>query len=131
MNLAAEIVEPGGTIIVVSECSQGVPNGGNFGKLLNCDKNNETLMRDLSNEKDNICDRWQVQRLLQITEKAQILLVSGLDRATVQNCRLQAAGSLEGAIKTALTVAGSKEIAVVPDGPQMFFTKKGDRFAQQ
>jgi len=121
INLAAEIVEPGGVIIIVSECSQGIPDGGNFGILLNSDKNNETLLHELSNEKDNICDRWQVQRLLQILKKAIVILVSDLDSATIEKCRLQTADSIESAIKKALPLTGNKEIAVVPDGPQVFF----------
>ena len=118
MSLGLQLIAPGGTIIVTSECSKGVPAGSAFEKMLSSADSFETLMTRLANEAVRTDDSWQVQKLCQIRARCHVTLVSSLDEATTRRCHLGYAPSVETALKEAVArVRGSASVAFLPYGP--------------
>lgn len=118
MALGLQLVASGGTIIVASECSKGVPPGGAFEKMLSSADSFETLMARLANEAVRTDDSWQVQRLCQIRARCNVILVSSLDEATARRCHLGYAPSVETALKETIERVGTPpSVAFLPYGP--------------
>jgi len=118
MSLGLQLIAPGGTIIVTSECAKGVPAGSAFEKMLSSADSFETLTARLANEAVRTDDSWQVQKLCQIRARCHVILVSSLDEATARRCHLGYAPSVETALKEAVARAGgSASVAFLPYGP--------------
>lgn len=118
MVLGSQLVMPGGTIIITSECAKGVPAGSAFEKMLSSADSFETLMARLANEAVRTDDSWQVQKLCQIRARGHVVLVSSLDEAATRRCHLGHAPSVETALKDAVARAGgSGSVAFLPYGP--------------
>lgn len=125
---ASLITQPQGTIIVVSECSRGVPEGSAFERLLISGQSVETLLSSLANEKRAHDDRWQVQRLGQALDAYRVILVSSLDETTTSRCRLGYAASVEAALDAETASRGGRfEFAVLVDGPMTVPRPAGNR----
>lgn len=84
ISAAARIVEPGGVILSVSRCNLGLPEEGEFARILGDHRSNLELHLAIQCAKTTRHDQWQVQTLLQCLEKARVILHSELsekDRA--------------------------------------------------
>jgi nickel-dependent lactate racemase len=118
MDAALRLVQPGGIVIVASECLRGVPADSNFERLLASETSAEILLEKLSVLKGAVDDRWQVQKLMQIVQSCRIILVSSLDEQTTRRCKLTYAPTLDAALTTALaSTPPAPDVAVLVDGP--------------
>src|SRR5712692_11456655 len=70
MSAAAQIVKPGGSIVVASECSDGVPAHGGYKDLLRDGVGPDAFMTRLFEPSFSVHDQWQVQVQAQIQRKA-------------------------------------------------------------
>ena len=118
MSAAAQIVRKGGSIISVSECSDGVPNHGNYAKILQMRNTPQELLDMINDESFSVFDQWQVQAQAMIQLKADCYLYSMLDADTVRKAMFIPITSVEATI-TSLQQKYGKEarIAVMPLGP--------------
>jgi nickel-dependent lactate racemase len=118
MSAAAQIVSKGGSIIAVSECSDGVPDHGNYGKILQMRETPQELVEMICDPIFSMFDQWQVlaQALVQI--KADCYLRSQLDEDTVRRAKFIPIASVE---KTLAQLVGKYgpgcRVAVMPLGP--------------
>jgi lactate racemase len=119
MSAAAQVVRPGGDIIVVAECWDGIPAHGEYQRLLwEADSPHALLERVLS-PGFRCHDQWEAQLQAQIQVLARVhvyadgLSDEDLRRALVIPCR-----SVEETV--AMIVGRNREasIAVLPDGFQ-------------
>ena len=118
MSAAARIVEPGGTVLVASECSDGVPAHGNFGAMLRSHATVADLDAHLRGLSAPVLDQWQVQVLAQILARCRVALYSSLDEATVRACKLAPVADLGQAVALEIERAGrGAPVAVLPEGP--------------
>ena len=118
IDAAGQIVEPGGTVIIVSQCAKGIPAGSRFEKILAADDSIETILGNLSEESDRTDDRWQVQRLCQVLAHCKVILVSSLDKATVTRCKIGYAETVESALEEALAEnKGTADVGILTYGP--------------
>ncbi len=118
ISAATRIIEPGGTIIAVSRCNQGLPSEGEFTKILTQDSSNEVLHADIQCAKTTRQDQWQVQTLLQALEKASVLLYSELSPADRLHTRTGHTDNLKRTLEElALTARGALPVAILPLGP--------------
>jgi nickel-dependent lactate racemase len=118
MSAAAQIVKQGGTIISASECSDGVPSHGNFGKILQMRETPQELLDMINEPGFSMFDQWEAQALAIIQLKAEVYLYSQMDDETVRNAKIKPTHNIE---KTGLELMNlygpSATIAVLPYGP--------------
>lgn len=120
ISAAARIVEPGGTILVASECRVGLPGEGEFGKILADARDSRALHEAIKAAERTRHDQWQVQTLLQCLEKARIVLHSSLPpalRAVTRTEHADDIGASLAALAAAWAGGGRMPVAVLPMGP--------------
>ena len=117
MSAAARIVEYGGTVLVASECSDGVPDHGNFAELMRAGEGPRDVLKAVR-DREPIPDQWQAQTLAAILERVDVGVYSRLDRADIEACKLAAVEDLEATLREEIrAVGGHARVAVLPDGP--------------
>jgi nickel-dependent lactate racemase len=119
ISAAAGIVEEGGSIIIASECSNGIPAGSPFEKLLMQPHSPEELLEKIMLNHETACDQWQVQVLLQIILKCRVFLYSTLDRHLEHRTRIVFIDDIEKALESERISRGIDPlpVAVMPLGP--------------
>jgi len=116
MAAAERVVAPGGTIIAAAACADGLPAGGPFARLLAAAADGAALA---AADGDSEPDRWQVQVLGRVLQKADVWLHSdGLDDAAVVAAHLRPVADVGAAVVEALAAAGpGARLCVLPEGP--------------
>ena len=120
MSAAAQIVKDGGAIVCAAECSDGVPDHGEYGQLLSEGKNPEALLETIRTPGHNRHDQWQVQVQAQIQRRAKIVLRSdGLTDEQIRAAHLEPADDVQTAVEALLHEGGADaRVCVLPEGPQ-------------
>lgn len=120
MSAAAQIVKPGGTIIVAAECWDGVPDHGEFKKMLLERDSLAALMEMISQPGYRRHDQWEVQILGQVCRKAKVYLKNDhLTDDEVRAVHLEPTHDIEATVAEALHAAGpGATLCVLPQGPQ-------------
>jgi nickel-dependent lactate racemase len=118
ISTAARIVEKGGAIVVVSECSRGIPSGSRFASILGTGRSPDELLRFLSESRERVLDSWQVQKLAQILDRAEVHLYSSLSREETAQCRMRKIDDLQKELPSIISRYISRPAAaVLPRGP--------------
>ncbi|NDG77946.1 MAG: hypothetical protein EBX47_00710 [Synechococcaceae bacterium WB8_1B_057] len=78
LSAASRLVEPGGLILVLSKCDNGLPSEGEFANILSDSRTNSELYQFIIDTTVTKHDQWQVQTLLQCLVKARIVMYSNL-----------------------------------------------------
>ena len=120
MSAAAKVVKEGGTIVCAAECSDGIPDHGQYKKLLTMRDSPEDLLDMILADGHNIHDQWQVQLQAQIQMRASVFLKSGyLSAEQVREAHLTPIDSIEDTVADALRESGNgARVCVLPEGPQ-------------
>lgn len=120
MSAAAQVIKPGGAIIAVSQCWDGIPSHGLFGKLLKQAGSPQKVLQTVSQPGFLELDQWQAQVLAQIQLKAEVYVYAGgLSEAQIKDALLIPTQSVEATLRQLLARYGSRaRIAVLPEGPQ-------------
>jgi nickel-dependent lactate racemase len=120
MSAAAQIVKPGGAILVAAECSDGFPEHGRYRELLATYPGPREFLAALPRLPLGP-DLWQVQVQAQIQSKARVLLhTAGLGEGEVRAGWLEPAGDLADTLHRLLREAGpGARLAVLPGGPDI------------
>jgi nickel-dependent lactate racemase len=115
-----DILTPGGTIIVVSECAEGLGSQEfiEAQKLL-ISLGPEGFVERISHPTFNgIIDQWQTEKLAQALQKATIFLYS--TNLGKKNWALTGVGKTENpeeAVVASMDRSGDRNVAVIPEGP--------------
>jgi nickel-dependent lactate racemase len=120
MSAAAQIVRQGGAIVAAAECSDGLPNHGNYKDMLTMRSTPDELLAMVCAPSFRMHDQWQIQVQAQLQRKAQIHLhASGLDDAAVRAAHLAPCSDVAAAAERLLDELGpGARLAVLPQGPQ-------------
>ena len=120
MSAAAQIVKDGGTIVCAAECSDGIPDHGQYKKLLTMRDSPKDLLDMILADGHNVHDQWQVQLQAQIQMRASVYLKSGyLSPEQVKEAHLTPIDSIEDTVADALRGSGNgARVCVLPEGPQ-------------
>jgi len=120
MSAAAQIVRPGGAIVMVSECSDGVPAHGRYGELLRESAGPAEFLDRLGQPGSAWHDQWQVQVQAQIQRRARVLVrTGGLTPDQVRAAWLEPVEDVSACVAELLGSAGrGARLAVLPQGPQ-------------
>ena len=114
-----DILEPGGTIIIASECSEGMgsPEFAEAQRLL-CEVGPERFMSLIEGRDKALIDEWETEMLLKPLRVGHIQLYStGLSESERDHVFVEMVPSVEEAVAASLRAHGDTEIAVVPEGP--------------
>jgi nickel-dependent lactate racemase len=114
-----DILEPGGTIIIASECSEGMGSHEFVSaQQLLCEVGPDRFMSILEGRDKARIDEWQTEMLVKALRVGTIqLFTSGLSQKDLLDIFVEPVSSLSGAVEDSLKVNGPHDIAVVPEGP--------------
>ncbi|MBP1631877.1 MAG: larA [Acidobacteria bacterium] len=120
MSAAAQIVKPGGAILVASECSDGFPAHGRYRELLAAFAGPREFLAALPGLLP-APDLWQVQVQALVQSKARVLLhAGGLTDDEVRVAWLEPAGDPGEALTRLVREADpGARVAVLPGGPYL------------
>ena len=119
MSAAARIVKPGGAIIAVSECSDGLPSHGNYKDLLRMRHTPAELLAMIEAPDFALYDQWQAQSQALVQRIAEVYLYSSLDAVTVRDAMLTPIDDIATTLARLIDRYGPEaSVAVLPEGPQ-------------
>ena len=118
MSAAAQIVKQGGAIISASECCDGVPDHGNYAKILKMRDTAGELLEMICDPQFRLFDQWQVQVQAMVQQKADCYLFSTLNPEIVKNAKFTPIESVETTLERLCKQIGPQvRVAVLPLGP--------------
>jgi lactate racemase len=120
MSAAAQVVKPGGAIIIAAECRDGIPEHGMYGNLLKTHKHPQELLEDILGFKSTCQDQWQAQVQALIQLKADVYVYSdGLTDDKIRSAMFLPCRSIETTLEELLAKYGPQaKICILPEGPQ-------------
>ena len=119
MSAAAQIVKPGGSIVIATECCDGLPDHGEYVNLLRMASSPEDVLAMVSSPDFSRHDQWEVQMQAQIQRKANVYVKSSyLSPEQVRSALLNPCESIEETLSDLLDEYGADAtICVLPQGP--------------
>ena len=120
MSAAAQIVKKGGAIILAADCWDGIPEHGEYKRLLFDAANPRSLLARVRAEDCHCQDAWQAQIHALVCEKADVHMFSHhlteeqIERAMLKPCR-DIARTVDRLLKS---YGRGASICVLPEGPQ-------------
>jgi len=120
MSAAARIVRKGGSIVVVADCWDGIPDHGEYSKLLSEADSYESLLRTIRQEGFFRHDMWQIQLHGLILQKADVYFHShNLSDEQIKRALLKPCSKVEETVEELLHKYGrDASICILPVGPQ-------------
>ncbi len=117
MSAAAQIVRPGGAIVIAAECRDGVPEGSSYQALLNEADSPAGLLEMLREPRPVRPDQWQAQIQAQIQARAEVHVYSScLSPRQIEAALFIPVARLDESAVRLAEHCGTR-IAVLPDGP--------------
>jgi len=119
MSAAAQIVRPGGDIILVAECWDGIPAHGEYARLLREASSPQELLERVLSPGFRCHDQWEAQLQAQIQQKARVhVYAGGLSDEELRQALVIPSRSVEGTVARVRRENPTATIAVLPEGPQ-------------
>jgi nickel-dependent lactate racemase len=119
MSAAAQVVAPGGTIVLAAACEDGFPDHGSFREVLSSAASPQALLDSISARERTVPDQWQVQVQARLQVNARILVhTEGLDDDALASAHLGVTHDVAATVDECLSAAGpDARVCVLPDGP--------------
>jgi len=119
ISAAAQVVKPGGAIILAAECWDGIPEHGEFGALLKMASSPQRLLEIMSQPGFSRQDQWQAQVLAQVLLKADVYVKNSyLNHDQLRGAMVQPCDSIEKTVAALMERFGeAATICVMPEGP--------------
>ncbi len=117
MSAAAQIVRPGGAIVMAAACEDGLPDHGRYAALLAEAGSPQAILDLIARPGFSEQDQWQVQIQAQIQLRADIYVYSdGLTDAQIEAALFRPCRDIGGLVRA---LAGpASRVCVLPEGPQ-------------
>jgi nickel-dependent lactate racemase len=114
-----DILEPGGTIIIASECSEGMGSHEFVAaQQLLCEEGVDQFMSILEGRNKARIDEWQTEMLVKALRVGTIqLYTTGLNHEDLKYVHVEPITSIEEAVNASVALHGDRGVAVVPEGP--------------
>lgn len=118
LSAAATVIKPGGTIILCAECSDGMPEHGNFKDIIRSRNTPQAILEMINAPGYSVYDQWAAHSQALVQLQAKVFLKSLLPDATARGAMLEPVHDVSAAVREALAAAGSgATCAVLPEGP--------------
>jgi nickel-dependent lactate racemase len=120
MSCAAQIVKPGGSIIIAAECCDGVPEYGEYRRLVHEGGSVEGILRLVGQPGFRCHDQWEAQLQAQVQQRAEVYVYSAyLSDEELRGMLFQPCRDIEATLAELLRRHGpGARVAVLPEGPQ-------------
>ena len=120
MRAAEQIVRPGGAIIIATQCWDGIPEHGMFGRLLRQARSPQELLARIQAPGFLEQDQWQAQIQAMIQLKAEVYVYSDhLSDEQISAALLKPCRDIPATVAELRRRFGQPaSIAVMPEGPQ-------------
>ncbi|MGA6993847.1 MAG: nickel-dependent lactate racemase [Candidatus Deferrimicrobiaceae bacterium] len=114
-----DILEPGGTVIIASECSEGMGSREFVAaQRLLCEVGPDRFMSVLTGRDKAHIDEWQTEMLVKALRVGTIRLhTTGLGKEDLKHVFVDPVSSIEEAVMASVKAHGDPDVAVVPEGP--------------
>lgn len=118
MSAAHKIVKQGGTILCAAECIDGVPDHGNYAKILQMRNTPQEILDMIEDPSFQVFDQWQVQKQAVIQVWADVYVYSSLDDEDVRKAMFTPTHDIEKTLTELRQKYGENmTVAVLPLGP--------------
>ncbi len=119
MTVGESGVKPGGVIITVNECRDGVGQH-EFQDMINLDLSPAEFQIQLSEGKITCPDQWESQVLVRVLQKCEVYVISSLSQGDLGKLGLKYAPTVEIAVESCKQRYGAQmRVLVLPDGPSI------------
>jgi len=120
MSAASQIVTDRGSLIIAADCWDGIPEHGEYGKLLLEARNPESLLKNIRSPGFLRQDMWQAQIQALICLKADVYFYSqNLTDKQIKGAWLKPCRNIEATVHELLDRYGADaSVCVLPEGPQ-------------
>ncbi len=120
MTAASHIVKPGGPMLLVSECAEGI-GSPEYARLLHEYTGAASYLETIRSAKVEI-DQWQLEKLALVgLEHKMLFYIPGAPMEALGGLRSNAFGTLEEAVAALVSkLPKGARIALVPDGPYTY-----------
>ena len=119
MSAANQIVAEGGAIVAAAECSDGLPEFGNYKDILKLGDSPDALLSLITSDGFHMHDQWQVQVQAQIQRRASVHLhTDGLTDEQIQQAHLERCLDVAETAERLRTRRPWRADRVLPQGPQ-------------
>jgi nickel-dependent lactate racemase len=105
-----------GAIISASECSDGVPSHGNYGKIIQMRDTAQGLLDMINEPSFRVFDQWVVQSQANIQARAECYLYSCLEDETVRKGKYIPTHNIGATLTELLKKNPESRVAVLPFG---------------
>ncbi len=120
VTAASHVVKPGGTILLVASCSEGL-GGPEFSELVRSGRDAQTLLADLAGAPVTV-DQWQAEKLALVAKDANLAFclpgISAEDRACLWGPSFDTPQEAFDTLNAKLPTGAS--VLVIPEGPYVF-----------
>ena len=118
MSAAHKIVKQGGTIICAAECSDGLPDHGNYAKILQMRSTPQEMLDMIADPSFKMFDQWQVQKQAVIQVWADVMVYSSLSDEQVRRAMFTPTHDIGRTLEELKRKYGENlSVAVLPLGP--------------
>jgi nickel-dependent lactate racemase len=119
ISVAGRIVKDGGAIVLVSECSEGLPGHGEYGELMRLADTPARLLEMIHQPGFAMQDQWDAQIQAGICERAQVYVhADGLTDDEIRLALARPCRDIEKTVSRLVEQFGpGARIAVLPAGP--------------
>lgn len=120
MSAAAQIVKPGGAIIIAADCWDGIPDHGEYGQILSEADSLSSLLATLRAPGYRRQDMWQAQIQALVCQRAEVYVHSrGLSAGQIAGALLNPCADIATLVDELLERYGPMAtVGVLPEGPQ-------------
>ncbi len=119
MSAAAQIVRPGGAILMVAECEDGLPEGSAYTALLKRAGSLRRLREIMAEPGFRYPDQWQVQVQAMVQQRADVYVYSqGLSVESIREALFLPCENLPAMLEALPAKYGSR-VCILPEGPQV------------
>jgi lactate racemase len=118
MSAGARILQAGGTLILVCECREGVPEGSPMDAMLRGATGPEEILASLATPGFQRPEQWQAQIQALVQRRAEVFLYSSLPDEVVRRAHLQPCHDIGALMSQRLCELGpDSRVGVLPQGP--------------
>jgi len=120
LTAAQHIVKPGGRILVLGECAEGM-GSPEFARMVGSYPGHQEFLEQIRDSRVEV-DQWQLERLALVGLKHELYFYTpGVSNARLGSLGARAFGSIDGAVAALFDGLGSDALVVlVPEGPYTY-----------